>query len=82
MDKVSDDLKLYPDESFNHFTETCETHINFDNDVNDDILNHVNSKYYNILNFHHHSFNVSVPLKVGRTAPMFVPLHSVCRICP
>ena len=29
---------------------------------------------------HHHSFNVSVPLKVGRTAPMFVPsffLHSI-----
>ena len=25
MDKVSDDLKLYPDESFNHFTESCET---------------------------------------------------------
>ena len=23
-------------------------------------------------NHHHHSFNVSVPLKVGRTAPMFV----------
>ena len=40
MDKVSDDLKLYPDKSFNHFTETCETlTINFDdNDVNDDIL--------------------------------------------
>ena len=52
MDKVSDDLKLYPDESFNHFTKTCETLIiNFDdNDVNDDILNHVNSKY-NIHNF-------------------------------
>ena len=29
---------------------------------------------------HHHSFNVSVPLKVGRTAPMFVLsffLHSI-----
>ena len=53
IDEVSDDLKLYPDESFNHFTETCETlTINFDdNDVNDDILNHVNSKYYNIHNF-------------------------------
>ena len=40
MDKVSDDLKLYPDESFDHFTDACETlTINFeDNDVNDDIL--------------------------------------------
>ena len=30
--------------------------------------------------FHHHSFNMSVPLKVGRTAPMFVLsffLHSI-----
>ena len=30
--------------------------------------------------YHHHSFNVSVPLKVGRTAPMFVLsffLHSI-----
>ena len=29
---------------------------------------------------HHHSFNVSVPIKVGCTAPMFVPsffLHSI-----
>ena len=53
MDKVSDDLKLYPDESFNHFTESCEilSIIFEDNDVNDDILNHVNSKYYNIHNF-------------------------------
>ena len=35
---------------------------------------------------HHHSFNVSVPLKVGRTAPVcsefLSPLHSVCGICP
>ena len=33
-----------------------------------------------LLLHHHHSFNVSVPLKVGRTAPMFVPsffLHSI-----
>ena len=30
MDKASDDLKLYPDESFNHFTESCENlSINF-----------------------------------------------------
>ena len=60
MDKVSDDLKLYPDESFNHFTETCETLIiNFDdNDVNDDILNHVNSKSYNI-----HHFNKIKPAR-------------------
>ena len=64
MDKVSDDLKLYPDKSFNYFTEACETIINSeDNDVNDGILNHVNSKYYNI-----HKFNKikpDVPSSIG-----------------
>ena len=37
-------------------------------------------KYYVNRLYHHHSFNVSVPLKVGRKAPMFVPsffLHSI-----
>ena len=65
MDEVSDDLKLYPDESFNHFTDACETHtINFeDNDANDDILNHVNSKYYNIHNFN--KINPDVPSSIG-----------------
>ena len=30
MDKASHDLKLYPGESFNHFTESCENlSINF-----------------------------------------------------
>ena len=40
-------------------------------------LGHCDAK--DLLN-HHHSFNMSVPLKVGRTAPMFVPsffLHSI-----
>ena len=65
MDKVSDDLKLYPDESFNRFTEACETHtINSeDNDVNDDILNHVNFKYYNIHNFN--KIKPDVPSSIG-----------------
>ena len=65
MDKVSDDLKLYPDESFNHFTEACETLIinSEDNDVNDDILNHVNSKYYNIHNFK--KIKPDVPSSIG-----------------
>ena len=54
MDNASDDLKLYPDDSFNQFTESCETlALNFeDNDENDDIFNHINSQYYNI-----HKFN-------------------------
>ena len=37
-------------------------------------------KIVNLGSKHHHSFNVSVPLKVGRTAPMFVLsffLHSI-----
>ena len=63
MDKVSDDLKLYPDESFNHFTEACETLIinSEDNDVND--VNHVNSKYYNIHNFN--KIKPDVPSSIG-----------------
>ena len=54
MDNASDDLKLYPDDSFNQFIESCETlALNFnDNDENDDIFNHINSQYYNI-----HKFN-------------------------
>ena len=38
------------------------------------------SMYFVLFMFHHHSFNVSVPLKVGRTAPVFVLsffLHSI-----
>ena len=38
------------------------------------------SDYSVYIYFHHHSFNVSVPLKTGRTAPMFVLsffLHSI-----
>ena len=65
MDQVSDDLNLYPDESLNHFTESCETvSINFaDNDVNDDILKHVNSKYYNMHNFN--KIKSDLPSSIG-----------------
>ena len=50
MDNASDDLKLYPDDPFNQFTESCETlALNFEE--NDDIFNHINSQYYNIYKF-------------------------------
>ena len=54
--------------------KTLETNINHD-------LNKLTEWLRaNRLSLYHHSFNVSVPLKMGRTAPMFVPsffLHSI-----
>ena len=49
-------------------------------DVPDIEPNLTNCNSENFKAIHHHSFNVSVPLKVGRTAPMFVLsffLHSI-----
>ena len=57
MDKASEDLVLHPDESFVEFTESCEKFsLNSEDDPNDDMFNHINSKYYNI-----HNFNLMKP---------------------
>ena len=50
--KPSEDLILQPDDSFLEFTNSCKTFsLNSDDDFNDDIFNHINSKYYNIHKF-------------------------------
>ena len=53
LDKASDDLKLYPGESFTQFIDRCEN-ITISSEDNDDsdIFNNINSKYYGI-----HKFN-------------------------
>ena len=53
LDKASDDLKLYPGESFTQFIDQCEN-ITISSEDNDDsdIFNNINSKYYGI-----HKFN-------------------------
>ena len=45
-------MKLYPDESFTQFINTCENiSLNFDDNDETDIFNKINSKYYGIREF-------------------------------
>ena len=66
MDKASDDLKLYPDDSFSHFINSSDAlDLNSDlNDDDDDIFNQITSKHYSIHEFNKikHDFQPSLGL--------------------